>query len=73
MPGAAVPRVRARTNAILVAGAPAAAVERSNQQALARGHTTTDPAHPLLAVLDADGVARRVLREADLIAPGNLD
>jgi ATP-dependent Clp protease ATP-binding subunit ClpA len=44
-----------------------AALEGANGQALARGHTTIDPAHLLLAVLDADGVARRVLREADLI------
>jgi ATP-dependent Clp protease ATP-binding subunit ClpC len=43
------------------------ALEGANEQALARGHTTIDPAHLLLAVLDADGVARRVLREADLI------
>jgi ATP-dependent Clp protease ATP-binding subunit ClpA len=44
-----------------------AALEGANQQALSRGHTTIDPAHLLLAVLDADGVARRVLREAELI------
>ena len=44
-----------------------AALEGANEQALARGHTTIDPAHLLLAVLDADGAARRVLREADLI------
>jgi len=44
-----------------------AALEGANQQALRRGHTTIDPAHLLLSVLDADGVARRVLRETDLI------
>ncbi len=44
-----------------------AALEGANEQALARGHTTIDPAHLLLAVLDADGDARRVLREAELI------
>jgi ATP-dependent Clp protease ATP-binding subunit ClpC len=44
-----------------------AALAGANEQALARGHTTIEPAHLLLAVLDADGVARRVLREADLI------
>jgi len=44
-----------------------AALEGANQQALQRGHTTIDPAHLLLSVLDADGVARRVLRETDLI------
>lgn len=44
-----------------------ATLEGANEQALSRGHTTIDPAHLLLAVLDADGAARRVLREADLI------
>lgn len=44
-----------------------AALEGANEQALSRGHTTIDPAHLLLAVLGADGIARRVLREADLI------
>lgn len=44
-----------------------AALEGANDQALARGHTTIDPAHLLLSVLDADGGARRALREADLI------
>lgn len=44
-----------------------AALEGANEQALVRGHTAIDPAHLLLAVLDADGAARRVLREADLI------
>ncbi|HUR84975.1 MAG TPA: Clp protease N-terminal domain-containing protein [Solirubrobacteraceae bacterium] len=44
-----------------------AALEGANEQALSRGHTTIDPAHVLLAVLDADGVARRVLRETELI------
>ena len=42
-----------------------AALEASNEQALALGHTTIDPAHLLLAVLDADGAARRVLRESE--------
>ncbi|MEA2221111.1 MAG: ATP-dependent Clp protease ATP-binding subunit ClpC [Solirubrobacteraceae bacterium] len=42
-----------------------AALEGANQQALALGHTTIDPAHLLLAVLDADGAARRVLRESE--------
>lgn len=44
-----------------------AALEGANEQALSRGHTTIEPAHLLLAVLDAEGVARRVLRETDLI------
>jgi ATP-dependent Clp protease ATP-binding subunit ClpC len=44
-----------------------AALEGANEQALSRGHTTINPAHLLLAVLDAEGDARRVLREADLI------
>jgi hypothetical protein len=43
-----------------------AALEGANTQALALGHTTIEPAHLLLAVLDADGVARRVLRESAL-------
>ena len=43
-----------------------AALEGANAQALALGHTTIDPAHLLLAVLDADGAARRVLRESEL-------
>ncbi|MEY2515779.1 MAG: hypothetical protein QOJ89_3137 [bacterium] len=43
-----------------------AALEGANTQALALGHTTIDPAHLLLAVLDSDGVARRVLRESEL-------
>ena len=43
-----------------------AALEGANAQALALGHTTIDPAHLLLAVLDADGPARRVLRESGL-------
>ncbi len=43
-----------------------AALEGANAQALALGHTTIGPAHLLLAVLDADGVARRVLRESEL-------
>jgi ATP-dependent Clp protease ATP-binding subunit ClpC len=44
-----------------------AALDRANDEALSRGHTTIDPAHLLLSVLDADGVARRVLRETELI------
>jgi len=44
-----------------------AALEGANAQALALGHTTIEPAHLLLAVLDADGPARRVLRESELI------
>jgi len=44
-----------------------AALEDANAQALARGQTTIHPAHVLLAVLDADGDARRVLRESELI------
>lgn len=43
-----------------------AALEGANAQALALGHTTIDPAHLLLAVLDADGPARRVLRESGM-------
>ncbi len=43
-----------------------AALEGANAQALALGHTTIEPAHLLLAVLDADGAARRVLRESEL-------
>jgi ATP-dependent Clp protease ATP-binding subunit ClpC len=43
-----------------------AALDGANAQALALGHTTIDPAHLLLAVLDSDGVARRVLRESEL-------
>jgi ATP-dependent Clp protease ATP-binding subunit ClpA len=44
-----------------------AALEGANEQALARGHTVIGPPHLLLSVLDADGVARRVLRETELI------
>ena len=44
-----------------------AALEGANEQALALGHTTIEPVHLLLAVLDADGAARRVLRESELI------
>jgi hypothetical protein len=44
-----------------------AALEGANTQALGLGHTTIEPAHVLLAVLDADGPARRVLRESELI------
>ncbi len=45
-----------------------AALEGANEQALSRGHTTIDPAHLLLAVLDSAGDARRILRESELIA-----
>lgn len=41
-----------------------AALEGANARALALGHTTIDPAHLLLAVLDAGGGAARALREA---------
>ncbi len=47
-----------------------AALEGANAQALALGHTTIDPAHLLLAVLDAEGTARRVLRESGLTVAG---
>lgn len=43
-----------------------AALEGANEQALSRGHTTIDPAHLLLAVLDSEGAARRILRESEL-------
>ena len=43
-----------------------AALEGANEQALSRGHTTIDPAHLLLSVLDSEGAARRVLRESEL-------
>ena len=41
-----------------------AALEGANARALALGHTTIDPAHLLLAVLDAGGGGARALREA---------
>ncbi|MEA2154041.1 MAG: hypothetical protein QOE11_181 [Solirubrobacteraceae bacterium] len=43
-----------------------AALEGANEQALSRGHTTIDPAHLLLAVLDSEGDARRIVRESEL-------
>lgn len=43
-----------------------AALEGANEQALSRGHTTIDPAHLLLSVLDSEGAARRILRESEL-------
>lgn len=43
-----------------------AVLEGAKGQALALGHTTIEPAHVLLAVLDSEGVARRVLRESEL-------
>lgn len=44
-----------------------AAVTGANTQALSLGHTTIDPAHLLLALLDAGGSGARALREAGAI------
>ena len=55
-----------RAEMVQVGSDAMAALEGANAQALALGHTTIDPAHLLLAVLDADGPARRVLRESKL-------
>lgn len=44
-----------------------AAVTGANTQALSLGHTTIDPAHLLLALLDAGGGGARALREAGAI------
>jgi len=46
-----------------------AALEGANGQALSRGHTVIDPAHLLLALMEAGGRAARALREAGA-APG---
>jgi ATP-dependent Clp protease ATP-binding subunit ClpA len=48
-----------------------AALEGANAEALRRGHTIIDPAHLLLALLDAGGGATRALREAGAI-PGDV-
>ena len=48
-----------------------AALDGANVAALKRGHTIIDPAHVLLAVLDAGGGAGRALREARAI-PGEV-
>ena len=48
-----------------------AALDGANAEALKRGHTTIDPAHVLLALLDAGGGATRALREAGAI-PGEV-
>lgn len=44
-----------------------AALTGANTQALALGHTTIDPAHLLLALLDAGGGGARAVREAGAI------
>lgn len=41
-----------------------AALERANRQALTIGHTTIDPAHLLLALLEVGGGGARALRES---------
>ena len=48
-----------------------AALDGANAEALKRGHTIIDPAHVLLALLDAGGGATRALREAGAI-PGEV-
>ncbi len=48
-----------------------AALEGANGEALRRGHTIIDPAHLLLALLDAGGGATRALRESGAI-PGEV-
>ena len=48
-----------------------AALEGANGQALSRGHTVIDPAHLLLALMEAGGRAARALREAGA-APGQV-
>lgn len=48
-----------------------AALEGANSEALRRGHTAIDPAHLLLALLDAGGGATRALRESGAI-PGDV-
>ena len=47
------------------------ALEGANGQALARGHTVIDPAHLLLALMEAGGPAARALREAGAV-PGQV-
>ena len=44
-----------------------AALEGANSQALRLGHTTIDPAHLLLALIEAGGGGARALREAGAI------
>jgi len=48
-----------------------AALEAANRQALALGHTTIDPAHLLLALLEVGGDGARALRESGAI-PGEV-
>jgi ATP-dependent Clp protease ATP-binding subunit ClpA len=80
--GVDVERVRAAVVAVQGIGAPArdpapvgadakAAFERANAQALAVGHTTIDPAHLLLALLEIGGGGARALRESGA-TPGDV-
>ncbi len=48
-----------------------AALERANRQALTVGHTTIDPAHLLLALLEVGGSGARALRESGA-TPGDV-
>jgi len=48
-----------------------AALERANRQALTVGHTTIDPAHLLLALLEVGGGGARALRESGA-TPGEV-
>ena len=48
-----------------------AALERANRQALSVGHTTIDPAHLLLALLEVGGGGARALRESGA-TPGEV-
>jgi ATP-dependent Clp protease ATP-binding subunit ClpA len=74
--------VRAAVVAVQGVGTPAsdpapigadakAAFERANAQALTLGHTTIDPAHLLLALLEIGGGGARALRESGA-TPGDV-
>jgi ATP-dependent Clp protease ATP-binding subunit ClpA len=80
--GVEVEAVRAAVVALQGTGTPSsdpvpfsaeakAALEGANGEALALGHTVIDPAHILLALLDAGGGGARALREAGAI-PGEV-
>ncbi len=59
------------SEAVPISADAKAALEAANRQALALGHTTIDPAHLLLALLEVGGDGARALREAGAI-PGEV-
>jgi hypothetical protein len=80
--GVGLEPVRAAVVAVQGVGTPArdpvplgadakAAFERANAQALTLGHTTIDPAHLLLALLEIGGGGARALRESGA-TPGDV-